>query len=157
MSEVSVADQFWFLNTWVTVRIAESEGRDQLSILEHRAPYGDSPPLHIHHTEDEVFHVLEGHFLFVIDGKEHHLGPGEFLLAPRGVPHQYLVESPEGGHWLTITTPGDFERFVRVTSRPADRQELPAPSGPPSEEVARNLTETAAEYGIEIIGPPLHV
>ena len=150
------ANNLWFLNTFVTIRVSEAEGQDHVSILEHRAPHGDSPPLHIHHTEDEIFHVLEGDFLFKIDGQEHRLGAGEFILAPKGIPHQYLIESAQGGRWRTITVPGDFERFVRVTSRPAERLELPEPAGPPSPEAAQALTEMAAQYGIEIIGPPLH-
>ena len=146
----------WFLNTLVKIRVSESEGEDRISVLEHHAPAGDSPPLHIHHTEDEILQVLEGEFRFVIDKQERQLSAGEFLLAPKGVPHQYLVESKKGGRWLTITTPGDFERFVQATARPAERRELPAPAGPPTPEVAKLLTETAAKYGIEIIGQPLH-
>jgi len=152
----SPANNMWFLNTWVTVRVSGSDGQDGISILEHRAPHRDSPPLHIHHTEDEIFHVLEGEFYFKIGQQEHRLGPGEILLAPKGIPHQYLVESAQGGHWLTVTVPGDFERFVRVTARPAERLELPEPGGPPSAEAAQALAETAAQYGIEIVGPPLH-
>lgn len=90
------------------------------------------------------------------EGGEHRLGAGDILFAPKGVPHQYLVESAEGGHWLTITVSGDFERFVREVSRPAARPELPEPSGPPSPEAKKALAEKSASYGIEIVGPPLH-
>ena len=150
------ANNLWFLNTFVTIRVSESAGQDHISILEHRAPHRDSPPLHIHHTEDEIFHVLEGEFLFKIDNQEHRLGAGQFILAPKGIPHQYLVESAQGGRWQTITVPGDFERFVRVMARPAERLELPEPAEAPSPEAVKALMETAAQYGIEIIGPPLH-
>ena len=157
MTDISnQANNLWFLNTWVTVRVSGSDGQDGISILEHRAPHGDSPPLHIHHTEDEIFHVLEGEFLFKIGEQGYRLGAGEMLLAPKGIPHQYLVESVQGGHWLTVTVPGDFERFVRVMARPAERLELPEPAGAPSAEAVQALTETAAQYGIEIVGPPLH-
>ncbi len=150
------ASNLWFLNTWVTVRASGTDGQDNISILEHRAPHGDSPPLHIHHTEDEIFHVLEGEFFFKVGDQEHRLVAGDILLAPKGIPHQYLIESAPGGRWLTITVPGDFERFVRVTARPAEQLELPAPAGAPSAEAVQSLTETAAQYGIEIVGPPLH-
>lgn len=150
------ASDLWFLNTWVTVRVSGAAGQDRISILEHRAPHGDSPPLHIHHTEDEIFHVLEGDFFFKVGEQEHRLGAGDMLIAPKGIPHQYLVESAQGGRWLTVTVPGDFERFVRVTSRDAERLELPEPAGPPPAAAAQALAETAAQYGIEIIGPPLH-
>ena len=42
---------------------------------------------------------------------------GETILAPKGVPHTYRVESPAGARWLLITRRGDFERFVRAQSR----------------------------------------
>ena len=75
----SPTNHLWFLNTYVTVRVSESDGQDHISILEHRAPHRDSPPLHIHHTEDEIFNVLEGEFLFMIDDQEHRLTAGEWL------------------------------------------------------------------------------
>jgi quercetin dioxygenase-like cupin family protein len=36
----------------------ETEGR--YALLETHVPQGDMPPLHVHHEEDEVFHVLDG-------------------------------------------------------------------------------------------------
>jgi hypothetical protein len=51
------------------------------------------------------------------------IGAGETLLAPKGVPHTYRVESREGARWLVITRRGDFERFVHALSRPAERPE----------------------------------
>ena len=156
MSVPSIStSSLWFLNTLVSVRVSASDGQDHISVLEHRAPYGDSPPLHIHHTEDEIFHVLEGEFLFVIGDKEHQLQAGQILLAPKGVPHQYLIKSPQGGRWTTTTIPGDFERFVQAIARPAERFELPSASTPSADDIQK-LTTTASEYGIEIVGPPLH-
>jgi len=53
------------------------------------------------------------------------LGAGETLLAPKGVPHTYRVESREGARWPVITRRGDFERFVHALSRPAERSRRP--------------------------------
>src|SRR5439155_12174688 len=88
-------------------------------------------PLHVHRTEDEVFYVLEGEFRFRVGDQDLRAGQGETLLAPKGVPHSYLVES-ERGRWLAITVHGDFEGFVRSLGRPAERPELPEPSPPPN-------------------------
>ena len=152
----SSSDQLWFLDTYITIRISEADGEDGISVLEHRAPHGDSPPLHIHHTEDEVFQILEGEFRFLIDGQEHRAGAGEIVFAPKGTPHSYRVESVAGGRWQTITVNRDFERFVREMARPAERPELPEPAGEPSDEAKQALTEMASQYNIEIVGPPLH-
>jgi quercetin dioxygenase-like cupin family protein len=147
--------RLWFLNTLVHIRVAEADGKDGLSVLEHRAPLGDSPPLHIHHTEDEVFHVLEGELRLRVADEERRCPRGTILLAPKGVPHTYRVESPAGARWVTVTARGDFERFVRALGRPAERDDLPPPAGPPSPEAAEALAQVARRHGIELVGPPL--
>lgn len=147
--------QLWFLNSLVTIRVSQSDGQDGVSMLEHRVPQGDSPPLHLHRTEDEIFHILEGQFRVKVQDQEHRAGPGDILLAPKGIPHTYRAESPEGGRFLTVTVHGDFERFVLAMSRPAQRPGLPEPGGKPSPEAIQSLTAVAAQHGIEIVGPPL--
>jgi quercetin dioxygenase-like cupin family protein len=147
-------NQLWFLNTFVTIRVSLSEGQDGISVIESRVPCGDSPPFHIHHTEDEIFHILEGAVRFKLQDKEFRAGPGDILLAPKGVPHTYRAESPTGGRFLTVTARGDFERFVLALGRPAERADLPPPAAP-SPEAIKALTEVAAKHGIEFVGPPL--
>lgn len=149
-------DPMWFLNTLVRVRVSKQEGDGGLSVTEHRAPAGDSPPLHIHRTEDEVFCVLEGEVTLKVGDDESRHGPGAVLLAPKGVPHTYRVESADGARWLTITSGGEFESFVREMSRPAERDELPPPSGPPTPEQAEHLGSVAGRFGIDLVGPPMH-
>ncbi len=70
------------------------------------------------------------------------------------VPHTYRVES-ERARWLVTTTRGDFERFMRAVSRPAERAELPEPAPPPSPERAEALAATSRADNIEFVGPPL--
>jgi len=147
--------QRWFLNALMTVRVPHDEGDDGISVLESLAPHGESPPLHVHHTEDEIFHVLEGRLRVRAGDTEVTIGAGETVLGPKGVPHTYRVESHEGARWLLITRRGDFERFMRAFSRPAERPELPTPQGPPTPEQAEALAAIARAHGIELVGPPL--
>ncbi|TGV96274.1 cupin domain-containing protein, partial [Mesorhizobium sp. M2E.F.Ca.ET.154.01.1.1] len=115
---------------------------------------GDSPPLHVHLNEDEIFHILEGRMRFQINGHERIVGSGETVIAPKGLPHTFKVESPEGAHTLTVTRGADFETMVRKASRPAERPELPQPAAP-TPEMIEALTRLCAENGIDIIGPPM--
>jgi quercetin dioxygenase-like cupin family protein len=151
----TATEQLWFLDTLATVRVRHDEGEDGISVLERLAPEGESPPLHVHTNEDEIFHVLEGKLRVRAGDTEVRIGTGETLLAPRGVPHTYRVESSEGARWLLITRRGDFERFMRSQSRPAERPELPTPQGPPTPEQTDALAAAAREHGIELVGPPL--
>ncbi len=155
MTKTTPADQLWFLDSLVTIRVSASDGQDGISILEHFAPYGASPPLHFHRTEDEVFHILEGEFRVRIQDQEHRLRAGDSRLIPKGTPHTYRVESAQGGRGLAITVGGDFERFVREVSRPAERPELPPRGAPPSADAIQALRATAAKFGIEFVRPPL--
>jgi len=148
-----MSEQMWFLNTLVSVHVAHGESQDGVSVLESRAPRGDSPPMHVH-QEDEIFHVLDGTMLVRVAGEDHLLRPGETLLAPRGKPHSYRVDSQEA-RWLVVTLRGDFERFVRSFSREAPRAELPMPSRPPTPAEAEALAEACRKHGIELVGPPL--
>jgi quercetin dioxygenase-like cupin family protein len=148
-------DQLWFLNHLVKVRVRHDQGADGISVLESLAPHGSSPPLHVHHTEDEAFHVLDGELRVRARDADVRIGPGETILAPKGEAHTYRVESPDGARWLVVTTRGDFERFVRAFSRPAERPELPDSQGPPTPEQADALGAAAREHGIEFVGPPL--
>src|SRR5215208_1599853 len=110
MTVATNPERLWFLNTLRTVRASHEEGSDGISVLESLAPHGDSPPLHVHQTEDEIFHVLEGELRVVAGGADVRIGAGETILGPKGVPHTYRVESPEGARWLLITSRGEFER-----------------------------------------------
>lgn len=149
------ANQLWFQDSLATVRVSTSEGQDCLSVLEHRVPRGFSPPLHVHRTEDEVFHVLEGEFRVRVEDQESRLCAGDGLLVRKGLPHTYRVESAPEGRCHTVTARGDFERFVRAMSRPAARLELPEPAGVPSTDALEALRTTAAKRGIEWVRPPL--
>jgi quercetin dioxygenase-like cupin family protein len=101
---------------------------------------GDMPPLHIHHTHDEGFLLLEGRLSLFLPDREIALRPGEFVLAPRGIPHTYQVgDAP--ARWLVLSTPAGFEEFV---------QDIAA-LDPVTPEA---LTATGAVHGIEIVGPP---
>jgi mannose-6-phosphate isomerase-like protein (cupin superfamily) len=148
------SEDIWFLNSWVTVRRAHAEGPDGVSILEHRAPFGDTPPTHMHHDEDEVFHLLEGEVEFDLGGRRRRIGPGETVVAPRTVAHCFRVLSPEGARFLTLVVGGQFESFVREIGRPATARSLPSPSMP-SPDAVDMLARIAAANRIAILGPPM--
>ena len=101
---------------------------------------GDMPPLHVHHAHDEGFLLLEGELSLFLPDREITLRPGEFVLAPQGIPHTYKVgDSP--ARWLALSTPSGFEQFVE------DVAAL-------DEVTPEALTATGAVHGIEILGPP---
>jgi mannose-6-phosphate isomerase-like protein (cupin superfamily) len=154
MTKTSGQEKLWFLDTLVTIRVSERDSLDGISVIEHQVPFGSSPPLHVHHNEDEVFHVLSGEARFSLAGKDVAAAAGDTLVAPKGVPHSFLVTSPEGARWVTVTRNGDFERMVRATARPAEADALPPPVAPTPDQVAA-LVAACNANGIALVGPPL--
>ncbi|TIS44406.1 cupin domain-containing protein [Mesorhizobium sp.] len=153
-SAITGKELLWFNNTLVAIQVSAADGEDGICVIEHRLPYGDSPPLHVHRNEDEIFHIIEGRMRFQINGHERMVGSGETVIAPKGLPHTFKVESPEGAHTLTVTRGSDFETMVRQASRPAERPNLPPPAEP-TPEMIEVLTRICRANGIDILGPPM--
>jgi quercetin dioxygenase-like cupin family protein len=142
----------WMERLWFIENLAEVlEAREDFSLVRMHHPAGGQPPLHVHEREDEGFYVLEGSLeLWVGDEPPVKLVPGEYALAPHGIPHTYLAGA-EGAVALVTSMPGAFVEFVRAVGRPAERAELPVLDGPPDVE---RLARIAAAHGITILGPP---
>ena len=103
-------------------------------------PAGHMPPLHVHRREDEGFYVIEGEVTLHLPGRSVLCGPGDYLVAPRGMPHCYEV-GDQPARWLVTSSPAGFERFVVAVAA--------------LEEVdPERLTAVAGAFGIEILGPP---
>ncbi|MDL2408499.1 cupin domain-containing protein [Rhizobium calliandrae] len=117
-------------------------------------PFGDSPPMHVHRNEDEIFHVLEGRMRFRVDDKDIVAEAGETALAPKGIPHSYRAEGEQGTRCLTITHGNDFESMLLECSRLAESRSLPPPSEP-TQAMIDQLARCCARNGIDLVGPPL--
>jgi len=144
----------WFLRNLVFIHLHGEQTGGRLGIVEIDMPPGDEPPLHVHHEHDEAFYVLAGELtLYLPGGEQRRLEAGQFTLAPRGVPHSYRA-GDAGARALVQAAPAGFEAFVQQVSVASDVAELPPPAAPPTAEQAAHLAQVAAEYGIEILGPP---
>jgi quercetin dioxygenase-like cupin family protein len=152
MTQDLTGHDLWFLNSRIRFRAPAAPGEPAASLAEHRTPGGDSPPLHRHDREDEVFHVLAGEVRFRVGDQEVLARAGDTVVGPRGVPHTFRVESPEA-RFLTLATAGDFEAMVREVARPAG-DGLP-PRAEPTPAQIEALVAAAARHGIEILGPPM--
>ncbi len=144
-------DARWFLGALGTIKSAAETTDGRVAVLEFLWPQGGGSPLHVHRNEDEWFYVLEGEVTFWVGGETVVAPAGSFLYGPRDVPHTFLVTSIEA-RFLMVTEPAPFADFVRAMSEPAQTLTLPPASVQPPD--PEQLTAVAAEYGIEILGPP---
>src|ERR671917_668356 len=141
----------WFAGGGVHVMKATAEETDgAFMLLENRMTRGKTTPLHTHPNLDETLIVLEGEILVYVERREHRVGPGGVAVAPRGVPHAFLVTS-ESARMLTLQTPGSGEAFYRDASEPAT-DETDA-QRPPDLDRLRAAAERHPDI-IQILGPP---
>ena len=144
-------ESLWFLGAHASIKASAQSTAGRVSVIEHLAPRGAGSPLHVHHREDEWFYVIEGELTFWVGGEVISAPAGSFVYGPREIPHTFLVSS-DTARFLLVTESGDFAEFVRTFAQPADAVVIPAPATEPPDVAA--LSRLAAEYGMEILGPP---
>jgi hypothetical protein len=107
---------------------------------------GKRTPLHTHPT-DESLYVVDGEILVHLDGQERALRAGGLVIAPRGVPHAFLVLSMTATIH-TLHTPGACQAFYFGASEPltSDTQRVV--------DFERVRASAVTNGGIEILGPP---
>jgi quercetin dioxygenase-like cupin family protein len=138
---------YWFLDALSIVRVSGEQTGGAFSLIEDTLPAGRSTPYHLHHQEDETFYVLSGELTFFSDGGKIRGAAGSTVFLPRGLPHGFRADTP--AKLLILTTPSGFDKFVAEAGEPATSLVLPTPKPP---DFAK-LTQCAAKYGIEILGP----
>ncbi len=76
----------------------------------------DSGPsyLHIHRSDDEAWHVLEGSLRFRFTDREVDAPAGTTVFVPAGTPHTYVVTEPS--RYLIILTPRLDALIARLRS-----------------------------------------
>ncbi len=111
---------------------------------------GGGPPLHVHEREDEAFFILEGRFEFRVGEQTFTAGPGDFLLAPRGVPHTFRNVGSSPARKLALAWPAGLERFFLEIGQPVVAA---APASPPDAYAMARFVEAVAKYGMTMLAP----
>jgi quercetin dioxygenase-like cupin family protein len=144
-------EALWFLGQLVTIKSSSESTAGRVGVTETLAPRGSGSPLHVHHNEDEWFYVIEGELTFWVGGQVITAPAGSFVYGPREIPHTFIVSS-EQARFLLVVEPAGFEGFVRALGQPAQELVIPSPATEPPD--VEGMARLAAEYGIEILGPP---
>jgi quercetin dioxygenase-like cupin family protein len=143
-------EKLWFYGGGVHIwKATSAETSGAFLLFEGLFSQGKATPLHTHPEVDETLYVLEGEVLVHVDGEDYSVGPDGMALAPRGLPHAFLVTSPRA-RILFLETPGSSEAFYRGASEPWTR-DLEAAGLVDFDRVRASAERNG---GIEILGPP---
>jgi quercetin dioxygenase-like cupin family protein len=129
------------LGTAMTCRISSEETDGAYSIVENRVAPQAGPPPHVHHNEDEIFHVLAGEFEIRCGDQTFNATAGAIAVLPRNIPHAFRNVGEAEGRLLVTITPGGFEQFFAEVSREVRTM-------PPDVE---KLTALARKYELEFL------
>ena len=142
-------ERLWFygggVHTW---KATQKETGGAFILFEAVMSRGKVTPLHTHPC-DETMVVLEGELLVHVQGEEYLVARNGVLVAPRGVPHAFMVTS-EMARMLVLETPGGSEAFYRGASVTATDDVLAAAPV----DMSRVQQSAKQNGGIEIVGPP---
>ena len=128
------------------VKISGKDTNGNLAVFEQTSlSQGRGTPLHIHHSQDEVFYVREGTYYFQVGDDKYGLTAGDSIFLPRKVPHAWTQVSEKGKMTVILQPAGKLENFF-VTMAGLDHEPTP-------EEVAKIF----ADNEMEVVGPPLKI
>src|SRR5215204_3065257 len=137
-------EAFWFLGMLETIKISMVDTAGNFGLIEVIVRAGDGSPWHVH-PED-------GEFTFYVGDARMSLPAGSFAFGPKGVPHTFIAEPPDGGKALIGFQPFQFEGLLREVGEPAPERVLPPPLESPPD--LQRLAPIAARNGMEVLGPP---
>jgi quercetin dioxygenase-like cupin family protein len=144
-------DNVWWKTGRVTVKAGAVETGHAFAQIETDDPRGSGPPRHVHGNEDETFFILEGEVTALVGEERIDLAAADYLFAPRGIPHSYVVRSERARMLVTLSPSGVEQLFVSLGT-PVTGAEPPTDAVmPPMDELVRLF----ADYNCEILGPPL--
>lgn len=116
--------------------------KGRMALFEEMVPPGAGPPVHRHLDSMKVYHILQGRFLFEIDGQPYQGDPGSIMVIPDGVPHAFKnMANMPGCLRYELLPPGEAEHFFNILGTQLDAIE--------------DWPRFFAEHRMEFVGPPL--
>jgi quercetin dioxygenase-like cupin family protein len=133
----------------VAILLDGAATNQKYTIMEACLPPNSGPPPHVHHKEDETISVLSGEITFFLGDTISLMKKGDFILAPRGIPHHFKNTGDEEAILLETASPAGIERFFEAVGHPLpDRNAIPLPRT--AEDIARMIA-IAPSFSIDIL------
>jgi mannose-6-phosphate isomerase-like protein (cupin superfamily) len=76
------------------------------SLAEARLPVGATTTRHYHPVTEEIYYILDGNALIVIDGETREVGPGDAIAIPAGAEHEITNVGDKILKFLCCCAPG---------------------------------------------------
>ncbi len=151
-------EAYWWFGQLGEIKATAEQTGGAYTLVEITVGPGYATPLHVHHTEDEAFLMVEGEATFEVGDQTVQAGPGDYLFGPRDIPHRWSTET--GARLFYLLSPGGFEALIReVGSRPASGRAArgrPAARGGPAARRRRCLRRPPRQRDRRLSGVAAH-
>ena len=146
-------EALWMGGRFMIVHHAPNEGAPEPSLSESWINPGQGHEEVRHYRMDFMYHLLEGHMTFDVDGKILELVPGGTIFIPRGTRHTSRADGSERAHFMIVTTPGrPWIDYVRAIGTPASEAAMPPEDFKPVP--MEYVRRVAVANGLEFTGGP---
>lgn len=126
------------------LKIGASDTGSDIAVFEQTGSTAKGgPPLHIHHSQDEFFYILEGEYQFQVGEERYEMKAGDTIFLPRNVPHAFVQLTERAKVLVSFMPAGKMESFFKKTD---------AWTSPPTPQEIALLFE---EHGMKVVGLPL--
>jgi quercetin dioxygenase-like cupin family protein len=127
------------------VRMAPAASSGAFSIIETINAPGKGPPRR-RHPEAEIFRVLEGRYLYEMDGRRFYAETGDVVSIPGGAEHGFvnITDKPARQYFLIVPVLDAVAFFTELASVMRD--------GVPDRAA---LNQFGAKWQVEFLGPPV--
>ena len=127
------------------VRTPPAASAGEFCFIETINAPGAGPPRH-RHREAEIFRVIEGRYLYEVDGRRFVAEVGDVVSIPGGAAHAFVnVTGAPARQYILIAPALDAEAFFTELAGTM-RAGIPDPVA---------LDTFGAKWGVEFLGPPL--
>lgn len=131
----------------ITIIVSGEQTNGEYSLTHVIEPPNAGPPLHIHSDDDESFYVLKGKVRFYIGDEIINASTGDYIFAPKGIPHRFLSGSKET-ELIVRSKPAKFDSLVKEVGIAVSKD-----AGPPQErnfstEYIKNLVDISKSFNI---------
>lgn len=106
------------LTSGIICKISSASTGNAYTIIELTLPPKAGAPLHTHHREDEIFHVIAGVCEITCDGETHLAETGAVVVLPKNTPHAFRNPSEDTPNRILITAvPGGLDTYFEALAK----------------------------------------
>ncbi|GIP50057.1 cupin [Paenibacillus sp. J53TS2] len=147
---INKENTFLFFTDINSILVSGEDTNGEFCVVHCAAKENEGPPLHIHGDEDESFYVLEGELEMILGDQTLRVQSGDYVFAPRGVPHTFKAKSPQT-RFLVTAYPAGFDSFVKELGVPYE-EGMEVRIEPPTPESIQQLIQVSKKYNISFPG-----